>query len=73
MDVGLPEGSDGCREVTGSEKREAGANIAGQNELCVALPKPAVLSQAGNATEEGAPGAGVQTRELDGAIHPDEH
>lgn len=34
--------------------------------------KPAVLSQAGNATEEGAPGAGVQTRELDGAIHPDE-
>ena len=44
-----------------------------QKQLCVALPKFAVLFEAGNETETSAQGFGVRTRMLDGAIHPDEY
>ena len=42
-------------------------------QLCRALQKLAVLSEAGHETETRTRGAGVRTGMLDGAVHPDEY
>ena len=63
-------------ERTGSEptgQRKAAADTAKQKQLRRALQKSAVLSEVGHETETRAQGAGVRTRILDGAIHPDEY
>ena len=44
-----------------------------QKQLCRALQKLTVLSEAGHETEARAQGVGVRTRMLDGAVHPDEY
>ena len=46
-----------------------------QKQLCRALQKLTVLSEAlaGYETETRTQGAGVRTRKLDGAVHPDEY
>ena len=50
VDVGLPEKADGRNGLRGPKRREACPHTAGQKELPGSLPKPAVLSQARNAS-----------------------
>ena len=54
MDVGLPEKADGRNGFKGPKGREVCSHIAGQKELRGSLPKPAVVSQAGNAFEKSS-------------------
>ena len=44
-----------------------------KKQLCRALQKLTVLSEAGHEAKTSTQGVGVRTRMLDGAVHPDEY
>ena len=73
MDVQLPKEFDRRPEAETSGHREAADDAQGQKQLCRALQKLAVLSEAGHEAKTSTQGVGVRTRMLDGAIHPDEY
>ena len=50
VEVSLPEKADGRNGLRGPKRREVCPHTAGQKELPGSLTKPAVLSQAGNAS-----------------------
>ena len=73
MDVGLP---NEFHIRPGSEtfgQRGAAADDQGQKQLCRAIQKLAVLSEAGHEAKTSTQGVGVRTRMLDGTVHSDEY
>ena len=73
MDVGIPTQFDKRLGSENTKMQQVVVNSSRQKQLCGALPKLAVLSEARNETEARAHGVGVRTRMLDGAVHPDEY
>ena len=73
MYVGLPKEFDKRPGSETSGQREAAADARGQKQLCRALQKLTVLSEAGHETETHTQGVGVRTKMLDGAVHLDEY
>ena len=73
MDVGLPKEFDKRPGSETSGQREAAADAQGRKQLCRALQKLAVLSEAGHEAETSTQGVGVRTRMLDKAVHQDEY
>ena len=73
MDVGLPKQFDKRLGSKTTKMQQVVVVSSRQKELRRALPEFAVLSEAGYETKACAQGAGVRTRMLDGAVHPDEH
>ena len=73
MDVGIPTQFDKRLGSENTKMQQVVVDSSRQKQLCGALPKLAVLSEARNETEARAQGVGVRTRMLDGAVHPDEY
>ena len=73
MDVGIPKQFDKRLGSETIKMQQVVVDSSRQKQLCGALPKLAVLSEARNETEARAQGVGVRTRMLDGAVHPDEY
>ena len=73
MDVGIPTQFDKKLGSENTKMQQVVVDSSRQKQLCGALPKLAVLSEARNETEARAQGVGVRTRMLDGAVHPDEY
>ena len=73
MDVGIPTQFDKRLGSENTKMQQVVVDSSRQKQLCGALPKLAVLSEARNETEARAQSVGVRTRMLDGAVHPDEY
>ena len=73
MDVGIPTQFDKRLGSENTKMQQVVVDSSRQKQLCGALPKLAVLSEARNETEAREQGVGVRTRMLDGAVHPDEY
>ena len=73
MDVGLPKQFDKRLGSETTKMQQVVVDSSRQKQLCRALQKLTVLSEAGHETEARAQDVGVRTRILDGAVHPDEY